>query len=80
MSQNKSISRYVPKLSQPDTLFKMIEKKPITPSKEELKINPPSRSAKLRYVIKKKNFYNFDTDIIQKFQYLIEVENFGNKL
>ncbi len=80
LSQNKSISRYVPKLNQPDTLFKMIEKKPITPSKEELKINPPSRSAKLRYMIKKKNFYNFDTDIIQKFQYLIEVENFGNKL
>ena len=80
LSQNKSISRYVPKLNQPDTLFKMIEKKPITPSKEELKINPPSRSAKLRYMIKKKKFYNFDTDIIQKFQYLIEVENFGNKL
>ena len=34
----------------------MIEKKPKTPSSKELKENPPSRSAKLRYVIKKKIF------------------------
>ena len=27
LSENKSISRYVPKIDQPDTLFKMIEKK-----------------------------------------------------
>jgi 16S rRNA (cytosine1402-N4)-methyltransferase len=40
----------------------------------------PSRSAKLRYVIKKKDFYNFDTDVLKKFENLIEIENFGNKL
>ena len=27
LSENKSISRYVPKLEQPDTLFRMIRKK-----------------------------------------------------
>ena len=80
MSENKSISRYVPKIDQPDNLFKMLEKKPITPSLKELKENIPSRSAKLRYVIKKDNFYNFETDIFNKFKYLIEIENFGNKL
>ena len=80
LSENKSISRYVPKVDQPDTLFKMIKKKPITPSSEELKKNLPSRSAKLRYIIKKNNFNNFETDIFEKFKYLIEVERFGNKL
>ena len=67
-------------MDQPDTLFKLIEKKPRTPSLKELKENLPSRSAKLRYVIKKKNFYNFETDIFNKFKFLIEIENFGNKL
>ena len=80
LSEKKSISRYTPKLDQPETLFNMIEKKPITPSIKELKENMPSRSAKLRYVIKKKDFYNFDTDVLKKFENLIEIENFGNKL
>ena len=80
LSENKSVSRYVPKISQPETLFRMIEKKPKTPSPKELKENPPSRSAKLRYIIKKDEFYNFETDVIKKFGYLLEVENFGNKL
>ncbi len=80
LSQSKSVSRYVPKIEQPDTLFKMLEKKPRTPSEKELRENIPSRSAKLRYVIKKNDFYNFETDIFKKFQHLIEIENFGNKL
>ena len=80
LSEKKSISRYVPKTYQPDTLFRMIEKKPQTPSTKELRENIPSRSAKLRYVIKKKDFYNFETDIFKKFETLIEIENYGNKL
>jgi len=61
-------------------LFKLEEKKPILPSTKELRENLPSRSAKLRYAIKKKNFYEFKTDILEKFEYLIKIENFGNKL
>jgi len=80
LSENKSVSRYVPKLEQSDTLFSMLEKKPKKPSLNELKENFPSRSAKLRYIIKKNNLYHFETDIFQKFGYLIEIENFGNKL
>ncbi len=80
LSEHKSISRYFPKIDQPETLFKMVEKKPIIPTEKELKENIPSRSAKLRYVIKKDDFYNFKTDILKKFEYLIKVENFGNKL
>ena len=80
LSENRSISRYMPKLEQTDLLFKMFEKKPITASAKELKENIPSRSAKLRYVIKKDNFYNFETDIYKKFEYLIKIENLGDKL
>ena len=58
----------------------MLEKKPKTPSDKELNENFPSRSAKLRYAIKKKDFYNFQTDILKEFEYLIKIENFGKKL
>ncbi len=80
LSENKSVSRYVPKIKQPATLFKMIEKKPIKPSAKELIENNPSRTAKLRYAIKKSDFYEFETDIYKKFKHLIEIENFGKKL
>ena len=58
----------------------LIQKKPITPSEEEVRENPPSRSAKFRYVIKKTDFYNFDTDIEEQFRNYIEIENYGDKL
>tara|TARA_B100000780_G_scaffold273722_1_gene237665 strand:+ start:218 stop:1228 length:1011 start_codon:yes stop_codon:yes gene_type:complete len=80
LSENKSISRYMPKEDEKINLFKLINKKPIIPSANEIKENPPSRSAKLRYVIKKEEFYNFETDILDKFKHLIEIENLSNKL
>ena len=58
----------------------MKQKKPITASSKELAENFASRSAKLRYVIKKRDFYNFETDIFKKFENLIKIENLGNKL
>ena len=80
LSENKSISRYQPKITQSEPLLYMTERKPIIPSKQELNENIPSRSAKLRFVIKKKNFYNFDSDIFEKFKSFIEIENIGNEL
>ena len=80
LSENKSISRYQPKTIQSEPLLYMKQRKPIMPSREELSKNIPSRSAKLRFVIKKKDFYNFDTDVFEKFKSLIEVENISNKL
>ena len=80
LSEKKSISRYVPQIEQNETLFKMIEKKPRIPSAKELRENISSRSAKLRYVIKKRNFYNFNSDILEKFKNLIEIEDLGDKL
>ena len=78
MSENKSVSRYMPKGEEKVNLFKTINKKPIVPSEKEIKENPPSRSAKLRYVIKKEDFYDFETDILEKFDHLIKIENFSN--
>ena len=80
LSENKSISRYSPVIEQVDTLFNLIQKKPIIPSDEEVNENPPSRSAKFRYAIKKSNFYNFDTDVEKQFRNYIEIENYGDKL
>ncbi len=80
LSENKSISRYSPVVEQADTLFNLIQKKPIIPSDEEVFKNPPSRSAKFRYAIKKTDSYNFDTDIEEQFRNYIEIENYGDKL
>jgi 16S rRNA (cytosine1402-N4)-methyltransferase len=80
LSENKSISRYEPKIRQKEILFKMISKKSITPSDEEIKNNPPSRSAKLRFIIKQKDKYEIESDILEKFSYLLEIENLGSKL
>ena len=59
--------------------FKLIEKKPIVPSKKEISLNSPSRSAKLRYATKLNNNYDF-SELIQKFNYLLEIENLSKKL
>ena len=80
LSENKSISRYVPITSQVETLFILHQRKVIVPSDQEVSENSPSRSAKLRYGIKKSNFYDFETDILDQFKHLIEIENFGDKL
>ncbi|MDB4157535.1 16S rRNA (cytosine(1402)-N(4))-methyltransferase RsmH [Candidatus Pelagibacter sp.] len=80
LSENKSVSRYMPKGEEKVNLFKSISKKPIVPSKKEIQENSPSRSAKLRYVIKKEEFYDFETDILDKFDYLIKIEDFSKKL
>jgi len=80
LSENKSVSRYEPKLTQKEILFVMPSKKPIIPSEKEIKENPPSRSAKLRYLIKKEDSYEVDSDILDKFSYLLDIENLGSKL
>ena len=77
LSENKSISRYEPKVQQKKISFKMPLKKPIVPSDKELKENLPSRSAKLRYLIKQTDDYEIESDILNKFSNLIEIENLG---
>ncbi len=80
LSEKKSISRYMPKTDEEDNLFKLGNKKPIVPSNKELKTNAPSRSAKLRFAIKEKNILKFEKEILEKFNYLLEIENLSRKL
>ena len=80
LSEKKSISRYMPKTEEKENLFKLGNKKPIVPSNQELKTNPSSRSAKLRFAIKEKEVLNFEKEILEKFNYLLEIENLSIKL
>ena len=59
--------------------LKLKNNKPIIPSDDEIKINPASRSAKLRYAIKTNENNNFN-ELHEKFNYLIETENLNYNL
>ena len=78
-SELKNSSRYIPLKSQNQKLFKLIDKKPILPSARETTINPPSRSAKLRYAIKVSDKGDF-SDFLNKFNYLVSIEDLAKKL
>ena len=80
LSEYKSISRYEPKIEQKKISFKMPLKKPILPSEKEVKENPPSRSAKLRYLIKQDDIFDVESDVLKKFSHLLEIENLSSKL
>jgi len=80
LSEHKSISRYEPRIEQKKILFKMPIKKPIVATEKEIKENPPSRSAKLRYLIKQEDVFEIESDILNKFSNLLEIENLGSKL
>jgi len=80
LSEHKSISRYEPSVKQKKIYFRMPIKKPILPSENEVKENPPSRSAKLRYLIKQDDVFDIESDILNKFRHLLEIENLGSKL
>ncbi len=57
-SASVQVSRYIPQANEGVGNFEIINKKPILPSKEEVEINPRSRSAKLRAAIRTKNQKN----------------------
>ena len=80
LSEDKKISRYLPEEKNQKKLFQLKSKKPIIPTQKEMTLNRPSRSAKLRYAIKKKNTINFERDFIEKFSKLLEIENLSEKL
>ena len=73
-SEVKNSSRYLPKSISTKKYFNLTKKKPITPSSSEVNINPPSRSAKLRFAYKLENGCNFKK-FVNNFNYLKEIEN-----
>ena len=72
-SEQRNSSRYLPETEIPEKCFKLINKKPILPSLSEIRQNPPSRSAKLRYGIKTNDKCDF-SEFREKFNNLINVE------
>ncbi len=73
-SEQRNSSRYLPETEIPEKCFKLINKKPILPGLSEIKKNPPSRSAKLRYGIKTNDKCDF-SEFREKFKNLINIEN-----
>ena len=73
-SEVKNSSRYLPKSISTKKYFNLPQKKPITPSSSEININPPSRSAKLRFAYKLENGCNFKK-FVSNFNYLQDIEN-----
>ena len=73
-SEIKNSSRYLPKSNLVKKYFDLTKKKPIIPSSSEIKINPPSRSAKLRFAFKLENGCDFKK-FVNNFNYLKDIEN-----
>ena len=78
-SEKSNYSRYLPDQDEKKILFKLINKKPIYPSLEEIKNNPSSRSAKLRCAIKVNQNSDFNS-FFDKFKFYLNLERLSNKL
>ena len=79
LSKQDKVSRYLPEQKTTKKSFSLITKKPVTPGSQELKLNPPSRSAKLR-AIKKIGTYENNVNVFLKYENLFNIENFSEKL
>ena len=79
ITSSKSVSRYLPISKSEEFYFKLINKKVITPTHEEIDANPPSRSAKLRS-IKRHGIENRNKVFVEKFEKLLEIEKTCSKL
>ena len=79
LSKQDKVSRYLPEKKSTKISFSLITKKPVIPGSQELKLNPPSRSAKLR-AIKKIDTYENNKNVFLKYKNLLNIENFSEKL
>ena len=75
-SKNKSKgSRYYPQIKNDKTLFENYKNKIITPKEYEIKENPSSRSAKLRYAIRSQENYFYPEELKKKFSHYLNLES-----
>ncbi len=79
LSKQDKVSRYLPEKKSLKMSFSLVTKKPIMPTPQELRLNPPSRSAKLR-AIKKIGTYENNKNIFSKYENLLNIEKFSEKL
>ncbi len=75
-SKNRSNpSRYLPEDNNTACfLFEKYNKKVIKPTSHEIKINNPSRSAKMRFAIRSKNQFLFPQNLFKKFSNYLDIE------
>ena len=78
-SKNKSNpSRYLPEESSDNlALFENYINKIIKPSKDEIRNNNPSRSAKLRFAVRSKNNFFYPKIFFQKFNKYLRIEAYN---
>ena len=76
-SKNKSLpSRYLPlENKNQNIMFEKYRNKSIQASEEEIKVNYPSRSAKLRFVVRNKNEFKYPNNLKYKFKKILDLEN-----
>ena len=79
LSKQDKVSRYLPEKKSTKMSFSLITKKPVIPSSQELKFNPPSRSAKLR-AVKKIDTYENNKNVFLKYKNLLNIEKLSEKL
>ncbi len=80
ISTHKAVSRYMPINKNDELAFDLINKKAITPTKKEIEINPPSRSAKLRAVKRNKKKKVNTKFLFRKYEDLLNIEKLSKKL
>ena len=78
-SKNKSNpSRYLPEENSKNlALFENYVNKIIRPTKEEIRDNNPSRSAKLRFAVRSKNNFSYPNIFYQKFNKYLRIEAYN---
>ena len=71
----KNPSRYLPIKNDKSSLFKLISKKPIIASANEIEENIRSRSAKVRYAIRDNNSFFYPNEFKNKFSNYFKLES-----
>jgi len=67
-------SRYMPYNENKFHLFKLLSKKALIPSKNEIILNKNSRSAKLRYAVRNDNSFIYPKELENKFKNYFDLE------
>ena len=74
-NSEKNPSRYLPAKKNKSSLFKLISKKPIIASANEIEENIRSRSAKVRYAIRDNNSFFYPNEFKNKFSNYFKLES-----
>ena len=67
-------SRYLPIKKNTSDLFRLLSKKPLTPTTKEVRKNIRSRSAKLRYAIRNGNSFFYPEEFKKRFESYLKLE------